>query len=141
MTQSLNPGLKPWASSFWRVYEDGLSERSIDGRRLRFSAAWIWAKQDVKRLVHPQLVVDATGVGSAVMEMIDRARRKAELTAGTITGGDRIHHRQLARQRSKKRPGAARLAARAADASVRRCADERAGELPRPLYESQWPDV
>jgi hypothetical protein len=37
------------------------------------------------------LVVDATGVGAPVMDLLRRARVRANITAVTITGGDRAH--------------------------------------------------
>jgi len=84
-----------WNSAFWAYdVESTLVLRSI--HRFPLGTPYTDIVQDVKRLVHEpnlfertQLVVDATGVGSAVIEMIDRARTKAELTAVTITGGER----------------------------------------------------
>jgi len=47
--------------------------------------------QDPKMLGQSHLVVDATGVGAPVMDLLRRARIRANITAVTITGGDRAH--------------------------------------------------
>jgi hypothetical protein len=47
--------------------------------------------QDPKMLGQSHLVVDATGVGAPVMDLLRRARVRANITAVTITGGDRAH--------------------------------------------------
>jgi len=47
--------------------------------------------QDPKMLGQSHLVVDATGVGAPVLDLLRRARVRANITAVTITGGDRAH--------------------------------------------------
>jgi len=47
--------------------------------------------QDPKMLGQSHLVVDATGVGAPVMDLLRRARVRANITGVTITGGDRAH--------------------------------------------------
>ena len=48
--------------------------------------------QDPKMLGQSHLVVDATGVGAPVMDLLRAARLRANITAVIITGGDRAHY-------------------------------------------------
>lgn len=48
--------------------------------------------QDPKMLGQSHLVVDATGVGAPVMDLLRAARMRANITAVIITGGDRAHY-------------------------------------------------
>ena len=47
--------------------------------------------QDPQMLGQSHLVVDATGVGAPVLDLLRAARVRANITGVTITGGDRAH--------------------------------------------------
>src|SRR5579872_3828791 len=48
--------------------------------------------RDPKMLGQSHLVVDATGVGAPVLDLLRAARVRANITAVIITGGDRAHY-------------------------------------------------